>query len=104
MPRSKTFLGPKTPTVVAPTPSSVVAPVVQTPSLMQTMKEGVAFGTGSTLARMMIDRMLSTNAKETQYDTCKQQKIMFEKCLVDHGEYMFCRDQQNAIDECIKDK
>ena len=99
MPRSKTVLGPKTPAVVAPAPIAV-----QNPSLMQTMKEGAAFGAGSTLARMMIDRMLSTHVKETSYDACKEQKIVFEKCVVDHGEYMFCRDQQKVLDDCVNHK
>jgi len=95
MPRSKTVVvAPKTPATIA----------VQSPSLMQTFKEGAAFGAGSSLARMMLDRVFSTNAKETSYDSCSEEKIVFERCLVNHTEHVFCGDQQFALNACLNRK
>jgi len=102
MPRSKTaVVAPKPPVIVSKTPEPIA---VQSPSLMQTMKEGVAFGTGSGLARIMLDRLFNTNDKETSYDACSEKRMVFERCLIDQSEHIFCRKQENALNDCLTRK
>ena len=76
MPRSN---APKAPMVTKPLPAPMVikplpAPMVVKPSLFSTLKDGFAFGIGSSVARHAVDAMLrpalQTKPKLSEYEQC----------------------------------
>lgn len=107
MPRSKTIVAPllskKDSTV------STVPMVIETkPSMLQTMKEGVSFGMGTSIARAMFDRTFGPIPKQEpapfQYEPCYVERRVFERCIVSQNETAFCNNEQNDLVECIKIK
>jgi len=105
MPRSKSpsvhhlvpALPPK-PVALTPLPPKPVGLAVA-PSLAQTLKEGFAFGIGSSVARTAVDRMFST--KEETVD-CYDQKRAFDLCLLVEGNESFCGDEKNRYKKCLE--
>uniref|UniRef100_A0A6C0BBF5 CHCH domain-containing protein n=1 Tax=viral metagenome TaxID=1070528 RepID=A0A6C0BBF5_9ZZZZ len=99
MPRSKS---PSVHHSVPPKPVglAVVPPKpVVVPSLAQTLKEGFAFGIGSSVARTAVDRMFST--KEETVD-CSDQKRLFDLCLLIEGNESFCGNDKNRYKKCLE--
>lgn len=94
MPRSKDV------TVVPVKNSTAVQVVEPRPSFMQTIKEGFAFGTGSSLARNFVDRVFPTN--HTSYITCIEERVSLNKCILAHDSEVFCVDRQIALSDCMK--
>jgi hypothetical protein len=105
MPRSKNIVLPLVPKKDSPTVPMVVE---NRPSMLQTMKEGVSFGMGTSLARVMFDRTFGPIQKQEpapfQYEACYAERRVFEKCIVSLNESAFCNNEQNNLAECIKIK
>ena len=101
MPRStKSVLAPKNinaPISVSP-PKSEMA---QAPSFLQTVKEGMAFGTGSTVARTMIERTLLPPGR-IDYEPCYTEHRVYERCLINQDERAYCKDYRDEYEKCIK--
>lgn len=114
MPRSKTAL-----IVPAKNTTAVqVLPQQAVPSFMQTIKEGFAFGTGSSIARNVIDRVMSpgqtlpTGQTLHTGQTLPPSRVCHEPCILELREYenciltqdseAFCGDKRLAFRECIK--
>jgi len=102
MPRStKSVLAPKSVSV----PKSITVPVKndtpQAPSFLQTVKEGMAFGTGSTLARMMIERTLLPPSR-IDHEPCYMEHRVYERCVINQDEHVYCRDERDNYEQCIK--
>ena len=69
------------------------------PSFAQTLKEGFAFGVGSSVARTAVDRFFT--AKEDKAD-CYDQKRAFDLCLLVEGNESFCVDEKNRYKTCLQ--
>jgi hypothetical protein len=104
MPRSKaaTVVPVKNSTVATVKNSNAVEewpPQHKQPSLLRTLQEGFAFGTGSSLARNFVDRVFPTN--QTSYDPCVQEKVSLDKCILAQEGEVFCGDSQTALVKCL---
>lgn len=97
MPRSKaaTVVPVKNSTAVQEWP-----PQDKKPSLLRTLQEGFAFGTGSSLARNFVDRVFPTN--HTSYITCIEERVSLNKCILAHDSEVLCVDRQIALSDCMK--
>ena len=91
MPRSKHALALQAP---AKTPD------IQPPSFMQTLKEGFAFGTGSSIARNMIDRVMPPS--RVCHEPCVTEMNEFENCLLAQDSEAFCGDKRILLRDCVK--
>ena len=80
---------------------TTVPDVKQGPSLLQTMKEGASFGMGATLARVMIERTILPPSR-IEFEPCYIEKRVFERCLLNNDESVYCRHERDNYDECIK--
>ena len=69
------------------------------PSFAQTLKEGFAFGVGSSVARTAVDRFFT--AKQDKAD-CYDQKRAFDLCLLVEGNESFCVDEKNRYKTCLQ--
>ena len=103
MPRSKaaTVVPVKNSTVATVNNSNAVQewPPQKQPSLLRTLQEGFAFGTGSSLARNFVNRVFPTN--QTSYDPCVQEKVALDKCILAQEGEVFCGDSQTALIKCL---
>lgn len=95
MPRSKNTLVNHSVPALAPKPLGVAV----VPSFAQTLKEGFAFGVGSSVARTAIDRMFLT--KDESID-CYDKKRSFDLCLLVEGNESFCVDEKNRYKRCLE--
>lgn len=91
--------------VLAPLPKVVPSPVfTQPPSLMQTLKEGFAFGAGSSIARNMIDRMMPTAQtlppSRVCHEPCLLQLKEYENCILSQDNEAFCGDKRASYNDC----
>ena len=93
------------PKVVPPLPK-VVPPFTQPPSLMQTLKEGFAFGAGSSIARNMIDRMMpaaqTLPPSRVCHEPCLLQLKEYESCILTQDNEAFCGDKRSSYMECTQ--
>jgi hypothetical protein len=102
MPRSKTAL-----VVPAKTTTAVqVVPAQAPPSFMQTIKEGFAFGAGSSIARNVIDRVMSTGQtlppSRVCHEPCLLERNVFENCIISEDNEAYCGNEQLKLRNCIK--
>jgi len=95
MPRSKNSLAHHSVPALAPKPVGIAI----VPSFAQTLKEGFAFGIGSSVARTAVDRLFTT--KEEKVD-CYDEKRGFELCVLVEGNESFCIDEKNRYKKCLQ--
>ena len=97
MPRSKTA-------VIVPPKTTALQVVEPRPSFVQTIKEGFAFGAGSSIARNAIDRIMgqSLPPSRVSHEPCIIEQRAFENCILTHDSEIFCGDRQIALSDCMK--
>ena len=87
-----------------PTVLPKVVPAPQPPSLIQTLKEGFAFGAGSSIARNMIDRMMPTAQtlppSRVCHEPCLLQLKEYENCILSQDNEAFCGDKRASYNDC----
>ena len=84
-------------------PLPMPMPVPQ-PSLMQTLKEGFAFGTGSSLARNVIDRVMPPSRDLPHSRVCHEPCVLelkeYENCILTQDSEAFCGDKRKLLKDC----
>jgi len=95
MPRSKNTLVNHSVPALPPKPVGLAV----VPSFAQTLKEGFAFGVGSSVARTAVDSFFIT--KENKAD-CYDQKRAFDLCLLVEENESFCVDEKNRYKKCLQ--
>jgi hypothetical protein len=126
MPRSSAPSKQPKQTPFAQIPSRAVGPTLQTqnvngtpqlnkstatgPSLLQTVKEGFAFGVGSAVARTAVDSLFSGNSKSkvpepqqpvTGTDSCKHLLESYESCLRLSSQDTTCSNEILSYIQCV---
>ena len=95
-----------TPPVVFQNPlSSVGHPVPSAPTFGQTLKEGLAFGTGSAIAHRLINPFPSFTTKAPEpkpLEPCEKERTAFEVCMKTKSADDFCGNYQMAYAQCIQ--
>ena len=90
-------------------PSLPPAVIQQKPSLLSSMKEGFAMGTGMALARNMVDRILSPSSSSHiqepmmhTHDLCKKQEMDYRMCMrMYHNDFQIsCSKEKEELDSC----
>lgn len=83
-----------------------VPPFTQPPSLMQTLKEGFAFGAGSSIARNVIDRMMpaaqTLPPSRVCHEPCLLQLKEYENCILSQDNEAFCGDKRASYRDCMQ--
>lgn len=83
-----------------------VVPVQAVPSFMQTIKEGFAFGAGSSIARNVIDRVMTPGQtlppSRVCHEPCILERNVFENCILSEDNQSFCENEQLKLRDCIK--
>ena len=104
MPRSAS---PTKKVITAPTPLALPLPLpmpVPAPSLMQTLKEGFAFGAGSSIARNMIDRVMPPSRDLPPSRVCHEPCVFelkeYENCILTQDSEAFCGDKRKLLKDC----
>jgi hypothetical protein len=69
------------------------------PSFAQTLKEGFAFGIGSSVARTAVDRLF---APKDEKQTCSEQQRAYELCVLVEGNESFCIEEKNRYKKCLQ--
>ena len=102
---------PRPSTSVKPFQSSAAPTQYQGPSFGQAVKDGIAYGVGSSIAHNVIGRMFSAPAytpRESQptpatkpTEACGVERNCFENCLLREGSG-FCGREQDDFTACIK--
>ena len=91
---------------VVPLIPKVVPPFTQPPSLMQTLKEGFAFGAGSSIARNVIDRMMpaaqTLPPSRVCHEPCLLELKEYERCILTQDNEVFCGDKRSSYMECTQ--
>jgi hypothetical protein len=71
---------------------------------MQTLKEGFAFGAGSSIARNVIDRMMPAAQTLPPSRVCHEPCLLhleeYESCLLSQDSEAFCGDKRLAYKDC----
>lgn len=103
--RSAVSSVPTVPIVPTVLPKVVPSPAfTQPPSLMQTLKEGFAFGAGSSIARNVIDRMMPTAQtlppSRVCHEPCLLQLKEYENCILSQDNEAFCGDKRASYNDC----
>jgi len=88
-----------------PAPRTISITPVQRPSMLQTMKEGLAFGVGNAFAHRMI---MGTSLYQQQPQQQEQQKQLFNpeyiQCIKEYNDKSVCDTiYQNKYEQCIKE-
>ena len=83
-----------------------VMPASQPPSLIQTLKEGFAFGAGSSIARNVIDRMMpaaqTLPPSRVCHEPCLLQLKEYESCILTQDNEAFCGDKRASYRDCVQ--
>ena len=90
--------------------SSVASPVAHAnpPTFGQTLKEGLAFGTGSALAHRFFNPFptsivpTQTVSQQKQKPACESERIAFENCLKTKSTEDYCGNEQMSYTQCIQ--
>ena len=89
---------------VATVPVPATVPAFTQPSLMQTLKEGFAFGAGSSIARNMIDRVIPSGRELPPSRICHEPCVLelkeYENCILTQDSEAFCGDKRVAYRDC----
>ncbi len=107
---------PTSPPMFVPTTPSVSQP----PSFTQTMKEGFAFGTGTAIARNIVDRVMAPNPSSTQptpqpttqpttqppkvSPTCETLYNEFDRCVRERIPEESCQASLERLNQCLKEQ
>jgi hypothetical protein len=112
MPRSQSSHKPSpkgfhtsTPPVPFQNPLSSVANPVPRATFGQTLKEGLAFGTGQAVAHRMVGSLFGTTVVPSQNEVklpCDKERNAFETCMKTKSVDDFCGEQQMAYTQCIR--
>lgn len=91
--------------ILGPLPKVVpVPPFTQPPSLMQTLKEGFAFGAGSSIARNVIDRMMPAAQilppSRVCHEPCLLELKEYENCILTQDNEAFCGYKRASYNDC----
>lgn len=90
---------------VVTTVSSVPSTPVTVPSFTQIIKEGFAFGAGSSIARNVIDRIMSPSQtlppSRVCHEPCIIEKRAYDNCVLAHDSEVFCGDAQRSLENCM---
>ena len=94
-----------TPSIPASRPSpqtSLIPPV--TPTLGQTVKEGLAFGTGSAIAHRIFNPYTYTPSISNKKieSPCEKERLAFETCTKTKSYDDFCGPEQAGYVQCIQ--
>ena len=87
--------------------TSVPAPLVAKPSMLQTVKEGFSFGVGSSIAHTMVGRLFGSSsqihpqAPTAPVDSCYKERRDYETCILNEDIYR-CNDKQETYTLCIQ--
>jgi hypothetical protein len=122
MPRSQSKHSETKPSSVLMSRTSYTGPLMprptpmqtSSPSFMQTVKEGVSFGVGTSIARNLVDRVFGTNStvsaappvatappvvsvppQPVAVDSMKSiaaDQLLYHKCMQDGGKHEICKD------------
>ncbi len=92
------------PVVYTPPSSSITSLTPPAPTFGQTLKEGLAFGTGSALAHRFINSYptAAAAAPGVTKKPCEAEQIAFETCLKTQSMDTFCGNEQLAYTSCIR--
>jgi hypothetical protein len=106
MPRSSSSQGKQKQTLhsVIERPSSTVTPMIQSsqPSLAQTIKEGLAFGTGSAIAHRIFNPFPTVVQSDKKVESpCEKERFAFETCMKTKSADDFCGNEQISYTQCI---
>ena len=90
--------------VLAPLPKVAPVPAFTQPSLMQTLKEGFAFGAGSSIARNVIDRVMPVSQTLPPSRVCHEPCLLelkeYENCILTQDSEAFCGDKRASYRDC----
>ena len=87
-------------TTPKPLPPSIQ---VQQPSLMQTVKEGFAFGAGSSIAHSLINRYFNNIGTPTEkVKPCESYLQAYDNCIINDTAY--CGDKRDEYRRCMQEK
>ena len=93
------------PAVQTTTPTQAALTTTTNPSFTQTMKDGLAFGVGTAVARNVVDRILSPSAPAPaalQTKSCEQQWTAFNHCIKAQLPENTCQDSLELLNQCLK--
>ncbi len=110
MPRSASSQSTKShtpPTVFKNPYSSVANTVPAQPTFGQTLKDGLAFGTGQAFAHRMVGSLFGTTTasvsqKEVKSDPCEKELLAFQACLKSRNVDDFCGAEQISYKDCLQ--
>ena len=92
------------PKVVPLLPKVVPLPAFTQPSLMQTLKEGFAFGAGSSIARNVIDRVMpaaqTLPPSRACHEPCLLELKEYENCILTQDNEAFCGYKRASYNDC----
>lgn len=89
--------------------SSVANSATPSPSLGQTIKEGLAFGTGSAIAHRIFNPFPTVQPTPTAptekkpTDPCQKERYAFEVCMKTTSIDTYCSIEQSTYAQCIRD-
>lgn len=91
------------PTSLAPMPTSAA------PSFGQTLKEGLAFGSGQAIAHRLVGSIFggssnqsSNSSQPTPKPLCDNERIAFEVCMKTKSQDDYCGHEQIAYAQCVR--
>ena len=105
MPRSSTSqkkINP--PPAVFSNPLSSVAnhaPTYTPPTFGQTIKEGLAFGTGSAIAHRIFNPFPTQVIEKKLVEPCEKERTAFEMCMKSKSTDDFCGNEQISYTQCL---
>ena len=96
----------------APVPSPTVSnhevmnPMnIAQPSFGSTLKQGLAFGIGNSIAHRLIGAPVSIEIPQKKENLpCEKERLAFEACLKTTSSDVFCGSEQMVYKECIQTK
>ena len=109
MPRSSSSQGKQKPNsqshAVIQRPASLPVHTVQAhqTSLVQTIKEGLAFGTGSAIAHRIFNPFPTVVQSDKKVESpCEKERFAFETCMKTRSADDFCGNEQTSYTQCIQ--
>jgi len=105
MPRNSKPSKPTVPTNSPPrftNPMSSVSPLVPTqPSFGDTVKQGLAWGTGNAIAHRIFGPTVAIPLQTKIESPCEKERVAFESCMKTKSTEDFCGEEQMMYTRCL---
>ena len=76
-------------------------PAYTPPSIGQTIKEGLAFGTGSAIAHRIFNPFPTHVVEKKPVEACEKERGAFEMCMKSKSTDDFCGNEQISYTQCL---